>query len=281
MNWWAFHDSNPERRRYTKLTSVDEAKEYNSQGFGIFYAVNEFDGDRKIDNLKNICSWYVDLDDHQPPLDQIIKVSPMYPSSVTFTKRGVHIIFHAKNASMLHYKMINKRLLHMFGGKTSVFDVARLLRVPGFFHMKEPANPYLVKRVFEADFVYSEEQMLGILKPHPDERKVLEETKAVFIKASDSGGDYFSKIHEADQEELLSRLSGKACVYYERYSFRRAGKNKNILVNGKGTSCFIDHQKRIGGHVGGGFPSVYEWLRYYGYSHKEVMEILKQEIGDL
>lgn len=282
MKWYAFHDSDAENRRYAEIAQADAA-EYNAKGFGIFYTPNSFNGARKIENLQKINSWYVDLDDWQPSLDQIIKRSPMYPSSVTFTRRGVHIIFHAKNASFHNYKLVNKRLLRVFGGKTSVFDVTRLLRVPGYFHMKDPTAPYMINRVFEADFAYSEEQMLGLLAAHPDEKELLEQKKTVYTMSvtTDGSKDYFTRIHEADQEVLLGALSGKACVYFEQYSFRRAGKNKNILVNGKSSSCFIDQQKRIGGHQGGGFPSVYEWLRYYGYSHREVFEILKTEVGEL
>lgn len=278
-SWYAFHDSNPDQRRYSAI-EPHQAADYNSKGFGIFYTVNSFNGGRKIENLAKINSWYVDLDDQQLPLDHIIRRAPFFPSSVTYSKRGAHIIYHAKDASLHHYKTINKRLHRLFSSGESVYDVARLLRVPSYFHLKDPSSPFLVKRIFEADFAYTEAQMLAMLKKHPDEEKKPEEIKSVYHPPV-AGEDYFSKIHSADQEVLLQMLSGKACVNYEAYSFRRAGKNKNILVNGKGTSCFIDSQKRIGGHVGGGFPSVYEWLRYYNYSHKEVMNILKQEIGEL
>lgn len=277
---YAFNDSDPEDRDYKPVKTPEEAAAINTKGYGIFHTVNEFKGARKISNLTKIKAWYADLDDYDLPIDKLLKKLPLYPTTAVKTKSGYHLYFDATNASMGNYKIIGKRIVHALGAKESVYDLARLLRVPGFYHLKDPNNPFLVKTVFQCRAVYSETIMMYMFKPHPDELKKPEEYKPI-AKPTSTGDTYFDKIHNTNQEMLLRMLSGKACVRGESYSFKQTGGGKkNILVNGKSTPCWIDRQGRIGSQTDGG-PSVYQWLKWFGYSHSDVMGILKQEIGEL
>lgn len=275
-SYYAFSDVDPSNRNYTQIEK-DEAFQYNEKGNGIFWTVNEFNGPRKIDNLSKINSWFVDIDFQKDDIDKLIAKSPLYPSMVVETKRGYHLYFNAKNATLTNYKLINKRLLEYFGeGEKSVFDVARLLRVPGYNHLKDPANPFMIKTVYEMDVTYTEELILYVLKKHPDEIKV----KVVeHTKFAPTGDSFWDTINLSNQEELLKCISGKSCVNFESYTFKSVGANKkNIFVNDQPTSCWVDSSGLIGSHGSGG-PTVIQWLMYFGHSKKEAVDILKDNLG--
>lgn len=274
--YYAFNDANADDRDYSEI-ALSNAYNINNKGYGIFWTVNSFKGSRKIENLTHINSWFVDIDFQKDKLDDLIAKSPLYPSLVVETKRGYHLYFNAKNATLTNYKLINKRLLEYFGkGEKSVFDVARLLRVPGYNHLKDPANPFLIKTVFEMDVTYSEELILYILKKHPDEikPKIVEHTK--FVPTGDS---FWDTINLSNQEDLLKSISGKSCVNFESYTFKNVGANKkNIFVNDLPTSCWVDSSGLIGSHGSGG-PTVIQWLMYFGHTKKEAVDILKDNLG--
>lgn len=274
---YAFKDNDPEDRQYRVVETPEEATGLNEQGFGIFWTVNDFKGSRKIENLERINAWYVDLDDSKPPLQELLDSFALLPTAVVETKRGYHVYFQADNATFRNYKTLQRRLYRQFGDGDSVYDVTRLLRVPGYLHQKDQANPFLVKLVHQLPVSYTEEQMLYYLKPIAEE---LEQDKPAPYKAKirTDTSSIFDQIHNMDQRPLLELLSGRPEVGGESYTFRRSGDGKfNILVNKQSTACWLDSRGRIGSHAGGG-PSVWEWLRYYGYSHREVEEILKKYV---
>lgn len=275
---YAFNDSDAESRDY-KTVTLENAQEWNKKGYGIFHTVNVFNGSRKIANLKKILAWYADIDDYDKTLEKMIMLLPIYPTMVVKTKSGYHLYFEASDATVVNYKLIGKRIIHALGAKESVYDLARLLRVPGFYHMKDTSNPFLVRQVFSYPASYSEKQMLYLLKPHPEELLKVEEYKPKEYKAT--GDSYFDKIHSLNQEDLLRQLSGKSCVFGESYSFKPvSGGKKNIFVNGKSTPCWIDRNGKIGSQSGGG-PTVIQWLHWLGHDYREIGQILKQEIGEL
>ena len=82
-------------------------------------------------------------------------------------------------------------------------------------------------------------------------------------------------LHSIDQQSVLERMSGHPLVNGEVYGFRYNGNgNRNIIVNGKPTSCFVDQRGRIGSAAHGG-PGIFQWLAWFGHSHRDVMVALK------
>ena len=64
-------------------TEPQEVGRYNREGFGIFHAVQAFNGARKLENLAFIRAWPVEIDegDKRLQLDRILRL-PLVPSWV-------------------------------------------------------------------------------------------------------------------------------------------------------------------------------------------------------
>lgn len=256
-----------------RLNSADHKK-------GIFWTVNKFSGATNlISDCTELCYWFADLDNFQMPLKEVIYASGIYPSLVVKTKSGMHIYWKCEAATMGNYSLLNRRLTAKFSTAPSVYDVARILRVPGYNHWKQPDDPFLCHTLWEADVSYTEEQIFSVCgKAHPAENKEHEHYQ-VELKQLSSGDKFFSWLEQQNQMDLLKHLSGKASVNFEHYSFKHIGKGKHhIFVNGKEANCWIDSGGRIGSQAGGG-PLVYSWLRYFGNSKARAVELLKQEFA--
>lgn len=270
---YALHDVEPQSA--FKVTEKS-AKSWNEKGYGIFWTVNEFAGKRKSLNLKRLNSWYVEIDELDKATQlALIEASPVYPNLIIESKRSFHLYWNCRDASVERYGEVLAGIRHFFGGDEKAKDIARLLRAPGYLHMKDPADPFLVQKTWEFEGEYSERLMRYNFPCPPDEDEKSDEPPRAFKEIKVYGDQFWDRIYNLDCEEALMRLSGTSYVNGETYSFRSVGGGKkNILVNGKSTSCWIDAAKRIGSSSKGG-PTVWMWLRYFGHSHKETYQIIK------
>ena len=264
------------------MVRVADAHEENKRGFGIFWTVNEFDGPRKIANLKHINAWALDIDVGTKE-EQLAKIkSGLVPSMVIESKRGFHIYFRAKDAKPEHWNAIMlDRLVPFYGADKNARDLARILRAPGYYHMKDPANPFLIEKVWEQNVGYTERQ-IDYFYPLPEAtkeaRQAFDELKKEFKTTGDA---FWDRVWELDCEFALERLSGTDAVFGEVFEFKRnASGTKNIYVNGKSTSCWVDASGRIGSLSKGG-PTIFQWLKWYGRDGKKVLELMKGAFPEL
>jgi hypothetical protein len=186
------------------------------------------------------------------------------------------VYWYALDGKAEHYRPLLDYLVTFFGADKNARDLARVLRVPGFFHLKDPGDPFLVKHVHgpNAKVAYTERQMFRAF--HVADSEPQERHQAQRREYTGSDGDtLWERVYHLDCLDGLERLSGMGCVSGEQFSFKRCGNgNYNIIVDGKGTSCWIDSSGRIGSKTKGG-PTLYQWLRWYGNSPGECARILK------
>lgn len=262
---------------------LEQAKMFNEQGYGIFWTVQEFAGLTKAaKHLSRINAWAVDLDKGtKEEQRQRIAAGP-WPSRIVETKNGFHVYWRAIDAKPEHYKaIVADRMVPFYDADPKAKDLSRILRVPGFYHMKDPKNPFLVEEVFyRPQVAYTERQIVSFfpdVEEQKESRKVLSDLKREFPK----DGDFWERIWNLNCEYALERLSGHPAVGSETFSFKpNASGTKNIYVNGKGSSCWIDRNGRIGSFDKGG-PTIAQWLRWYGLSWPDTILVLKEVFPEL
>lgn len=257
----------------------DEAHRWNTQGFGIFTTVNSFDGARRKENLIKINAWAVDIDEgSKDDMRRRILSCPLPPSMAVETKRGFQVWWGAKDGKADHWNaIVLERLVPHFGADKNARDLCRILRVPGYLHLKDPADPFKIKIAYRSNVSYTEQQIYARMPwvPSRDVKadRPVEQRKPVAPGAI--GETIWDAIYQLDCEEGLRRLSGQSIVNGEKYSFRRTSKDRlNIFVDGKGSPCFIDENKRIGSPSGGG-PTLVQWLKWFGRDYVEILATLK------
>lgn len=119
----------------------------NHQGCGVYVTVNETDGKgRKEENILKVRALFVDLDGSalEPVLD-----APIEPHIVIESSPGrYHAYWIVENVQLENFSIIQKALAKKFDGDPAVNDLSRVMRLPGFYHLKK--EPQLSKILFES-----------------------------------------------------------------------------------------------------------------------------------
>lgn len=162
--YYIIHDFDPDLKvKYgSKNVPESELKMWNERGFGIHYTPNDFDGRRCAANLKHINYWIADIDEgtKQEQMSKIRRL-PVFPSKIVETKRGYHCYWLAKDATKENYKKIEEGIIRLLGADPQCKDVCHTLRAPGYFHLKDPKDPFYVHTVFDNCYIaWTEKQML-------------------------------------------------------------------------------------------------------------------------
>lgn len=119
---------------------VDKLAEMNSEGAGVFVCVNRTTGmGLRGKDVNRIRSFFVDDDtDHLRPEDL-----ELAPSIVVRTKRGYHFYWLASDStSKDSFGPAQKALAERFDTDSSIFNLNRVMRIPGFMHNK--GDPFMV-----------------------------------------------------------------------------------------------------------------------------------------
>lgn len=270
---------------------LSEAREWNTpeRGFGVFQTVNDFgDGPRRKDHLKRIRAWAVDMDEGtKAEMHAKLHTSPLVPSMIVETKRGYQAYWCARDGQADHWNaIVLERLVAHYGADRNARDLCRILRVPGFLHLKDPADPFRVRLVWQQQVSYLERQLAEAFPwvCATAHHVAQERTEAVAggagagdSKTPGSGhsGAFWDAVANLDCRDALERLSGTGYVNGERFTFRRVSSgNLNIFCDGRGTSCWVDASGKIGSLDKGG-PFASSWLRWYGNDWRTVVEALR------
>lgn len=265
-------DKNPNKGCHP-LKNFTEAEHWNYQEWGIFWTVNSFKGPRRKDNCVEVIAWAVDIDEgtKEEQLDRI-KSGPLIPSHVVETARGHHVYFEAIDGKPENYREIVESMVEYYHGDNNAKDLCRILRVPAFLHWKG-VKPFAVKSVFDSESRYTEAEVRKAF----ERRKVTTQRSELRKELRAVGGrDLWERIWNLNCEDALERLSGHSAVNGETFTFHKtATGNLNICVNGKGTSCWIDKDKRIGSSDKGG-PTIFQWIKWYTKSGKLSLDTIKE-----
>lgn len=142
-----FDDSKQNRPALAKIRTgtlakhQDELKALNDQGAGVFFMVNEGDGNgRKANNVQRVTASFIDMDG--TPLSSLDE-SPLKPHIIVESSPSkFHAYWIIKGAPLDTFSSIQKQLAAKFDSDPSVNDLPRVMRVPGFNHVKDPDNPF-------------------------------------------------------------------------------------------------------------------------------------------
>lgn len=225
------HDQN--KVQYTQ-TFYEEDKELfkklNAEGWGVFVSVNEFEATEKemaemgvktkrnIPFLSKINAVFADLDvakkgdgktREQKEAAKELLLLDLYdfcpPSRVIDTSNGIQPFWDLKDVKLGDQKqyvrvinaIIEWSMEHGAMGD-KVKDVTRVLRCPGYYHMKE--TPYMVQSKYDDKFVYTLDELEGKFK-----NWIREEKEVVIKKPVGKLDDLSLAIDCLDIQEIAKR----------------------------------------------------------------------------
>lgn len=138
------------------------------QGCGVFVMVNKGNGNgRSKKHIVGVRALFVDLDGspYEPAAGML---SPHI--RVESSRGRWHLYWKVSNCSLEQFKPLQQAIAKKFDGDKSCCDLSRVLRVPGFYHLKTD-TPFLTRLVEPNDFpAYTTQQIIDGLGLVSDEK---------------------------------------------------------------------------------------------------------------
>ena len=118
------------------------------QGAGVFVTIAETDlKGRRNENIVRSRGLFADADNKEQVerCTQALKACGVTPSMIVKSGRGYHFYFCADDIPRDQFSALQKSLIEKLGTDAAVHDLPRVMRLPGTLHLKNPAQPRLVK----------------------------------------------------------------------------------------------------------------------------------------
>ena len=139
--WRAIRRSTAKRLTGTPDDTFNALDELNQSGYDIFVTINETDGkDIKGANVTRVRALFADFDGS--PLSNLDRI-PLKPSFTVNTSPGKHHAYWLIDDCPLdEFKPMQQKLAQILDSDPAVCDLGRIMRVPGFYHLK--GDPFMV-----------------------------------------------------------------------------------------------------------------------------------------
>lgn len=145
----------------------------NEAGAAVWVMVNEGDGrGRKAQNVTRVRAVFADVDG-QVPLDRLISFPGGVPHIIVESSPGHYQSYWLVDGLAVdQFEGVQRRIAKTFG-TDPVVDPCRVMRLPGFFHVKDPEQPFQVRIVHvEEGLPYPEATILKMFPPLEAEAKL-------------------------------------------------------------------------------------------------------------
>lgn len=162
---------------YGSLAQLKETlEEYNRKGCGIYVTINSVTPNqrRTAENVDAIRAFFIDRDE-----GPITVVPPIPPSIIVQGSRGPHLYYvlseHVTDSDHMRdaFRDMQERLINFFDGDVTIKDLPRVMRLPGFWHMKNPKKPFMVTVDHVSDHTYSYLELIETF-PQVEKKNILE-----------------------------------------------------------------------------------------------------------
>lgn len=148
MHWRCIHDVRKDLAGHNYRGTLAECWntlcDYNSRGYGIFASINAMDDlGQELQNVKFIRTHVIDLDSPTAPADYQRAVAWGGSFAVQSSPDKFHVYFPIQPYTGNEFYTTQQRKLNqLFNADKKIIDATRVMRVPGFFHLKN--EPVLV-----------------------------------------------------------------------------------------------------------------------------------------
>lgn len=133
-----------------------ELQTANASGCGVFCTVSETDGKgRKRENVRAVRALFVDCDMVRPDTWHLA------PSFVVESAAGPHAYWSVQDCPINKFSQSQKRLAAHYKSDPKVCDLPRVMRAPGFWHLKR--EPFRVELVNATGIVYSLDEIMAAI----------------------------------------------------------------------------------------------------------------------
>ncbi len=170
---WALEENNLKKVLEGKFSS-SEIKEYNSQGYNIYYLPNypsQYEAGVTVDGsmVDRFEYVFVDCDlkegiySSKDEFLEVLGVAGITPSKVIDSGNGVHAYWKVSNLDPMSYLRFQRRLMRLYITDEAVGQLFQLMRTPGTINTKDKNDLKLCEVLFESPKEYTAEELDKLL----------------------------------------------------------------------------------------------------------------------
>lgn len=149
MEWRCIHDKRRDlpahNYRGTLAQMAETLQSYNANGYGIFCNINEMNGaGRELENIAYIRAHVIDLDDPFTAGAAYQRAVEKQASFATQTSPGKYHVYWRVQPYVGNefYTLHQRKLIQFYNSDPVIIDATRIIRAPGFLHLK--GEPHLI-----------------------------------------------------------------------------------------------------------------------------------------
>lgn len=168
FHFQTFDDLSSKRKNLSRVfigtlnEHFNNLQDLNNKGAGVFVCVNKISPEkpRNSKNVNKIRAVFADKDDGK------FESLPLQPTILIDTKNGQHAYWVTDSIPLDKFEEIQKAIINTLRTDSKIKDKSRVMRLPGFYHKKDPNNPYYVKMVNQTDNIYNLQQLTSSFPSH-------------------------------------------------------------------------------------------------------------------
>ncbi|RCW47977.1 hypothetical protein [Paenibacillus prosopidis] len=173
----------PQIKLYAKNNNPIHLLSQNANGYAVFMGINV--GGTKDSEIEEIRAQFIDVDLNKisgrfttiEPNKRIQKLkkeflrknwSRIRDAMIVETYNGYHIYWPIVGGTIGKFVPIQKALVRTFNSDPAITNLARVMRIPGFYHMKNPDRPFLVRVIrWGRKRPFSQDELIDALSLRP------------------------------------------------------------------------------------------------------------------
>lgn len=173
----------PQIKLYAKNNNPVNLLSQNANGYAVFMGINV--GGTKDREIQEIKAQFIDVDlnkisgrfNSMEPNMRIKKLkkeflrkhwSRIKDAMIVETYNGYHIYWPIIGGAKEKFVPIQKALVRKFNSDPAITNLARVMRIPGFYHMKNPDRPFLVRVIgWGRKKPFSQDELIAALSLRP------------------------------------------------------------------------------------------------------------------
>ena len=164
LEWRAIGSKNVKRLTGSGSDLFGSLCDLNDKGFEIFVTINQTDGkDIKSTNVTRVRALFADFD--KSPLSNLDRIKVKPSLIVNTSPEKYHAYWLVDDCPLEQFKPMQQQLAQILESDPAVCDLPRIMRVPGFHHLK--GAPFMVttncpEELHRYSFVQMKEAMSGL-----------------------------------------------------------------------------------------------------------------------
>jgi len=203
----------------------------NRNGAGVFFTVNETEGGRQIEHLRNVRAVWCEWDRPEPMPEWELAPHIVVESS----PHKYHVYWLVRDMTPVEHTRTMETIVGQWGGDPNAKDLVRVLRLPGFYHQKVNrekqlfGEPFLV-HVLKAESrealpPYTTDDIFTGFRVHEWEAKQGSTRKGPGAENKSSRRAFVTQINITELKDALKMLSADTRAVWLRIGMSLASTN--------------------------------------------------------